>query len=207
MKSNSFSRVMKLKSNEELEGITRHKDNYTNEALQAVIWELEKRNLIVEGEIELNEEIFEEKEIKQVLLKKEFSSKENSFNEFERPTLYSKKAIRGFTIFFSTIFGAVLLMYNLKLMQKPKERIQVLIFSIIYTITVYFLLNFLPRNLITTLVINLIGYGILSEFFWNKNLGKDLIYKKKEITKPLIISLLLTGFLVFLILSPLILKG
>lgn len=207
MKSNSFSRNMKLKSNVELEGIIDQKENYTNEALQAVIWELEKRDLIVEGEIELNEEVIAEKELKPALLEKEFITNESAFNEFEQSTLYSKNAIRGFTIFFSTIFGAVLLMYNLKVMKKPKERIQVLFFSIIYTILVYFLLNFLPKSFLTTLILNLIGYTVLSEYFWNKDLGKDLIYKKKEITKPLIISLLLTGFLVFLILSPLILKG
>ncbi|MDD7915246.1 hypothetical protein [Polaribacter ponticola] len=156
---------MKLKSNVELEGIIDQKENYTNEALQAVIWELEKRNLIVEGEIELNEEVIAEKELKSASLEKEFTSNEGAFNEFEQSTLYSKNAIRGFTIFFSTIFGAVLLMYNLKVMKKPKERIQVLFFSIIYTIFVYFLLNFLPKSFLTTLILNLIGYTILSEFF------------------------------------------
>jgi hypothetical protein len=39
-----------------------------------------------------------------------------------------------------------------------------------------------------TLLFNMIGYAILSEFFWNKNLGNRLAYQKKEIWKPLMIS-------------------
>ena len=55
-----------------------------------------------------------------------------------------------------------------------------------------------------TLILNYIGYEVLSEFYWNKELGKDLNYEKKQITKPLIISLLITFFLVFLIFLPML---
>jgi len=191
---------MGLKSDSELKNIIENKSKYTNEALQAVIWELEKRELISEEEIKLEENTIEpSKEIKT------FNSDESAFDEFEKVVLYSKKTIQGFTIFFSTIFGAVLLMSNLKTMNKPKERTQVLVFGILYTVFIYAVLYYLTRGFLTSLILNLIGYGILSEFFWNKYLGKDISYKKKEITKPLLISLGITLILVFLMFLPVIL--
>jgi hypothetical protein len=38
----------------------------------------------------------------------------------------------------------------------------------------------------------------LVEYYWNKNLGKELKYQKKQISKPLIISFTILIFLVFL---------
>jgi hypothetical protein len=122
------------------------------------------------------------------------------------PVLYSQKAIQGFTIFFTTIFGAVLLMRNLKEMNKPKAAIQVLVFGIVYTLFSIILLNYLPKMFFITLIFNLIGYAVLSEFFWNKNLGKELAYNKKKIWKPLFISTLILFLVVFLQFLPQILE-
>ena len=55
MRTNSFTQKMSKKSNTELEQIIQEKKNYTQEALQAVIWELENRRLIKKGEIKLEE--------------------------------------------------------------------------------------------------------------------------------------------------------
>ena len=114
---------------------------------------------------------------------------ESPFEELVQPVLYSKKAIQGFTIFFSTLFGAVLLMSNLKEMNKPKERLQVLLFGIGYTVFTLVLLNFIPRVFFITLIFNIVGYAVLVEYFWNKFLGKETEHQKKAIAKPLIISL------------------
>lgn len=201
MRTNSFTRSMSKKSDAELEQIIQEKSKYTNEALQAVIWELENRNLIEKEEIVLEVA----KEDKVLVSDKVDEKKENAFEEFELPVLYSKKAIQGFTIFFTTIFGAVLLMKNLKEMNKPKARMLVLFFGISYTLFSVILLNYLPKTFLITLIFNLFGYGILIEFFWNKNLGKDLKYTKKQIWKPLIISILITFVFVFLQFLPQIL--
>ena len=207
MRNNKFSRNMSLKSNTELESIIENKQNYTDDALQAVIWELEDRGIIEKDSLEILEVKPILENINTDVKLEENSNIENAFDEFEKPVLYSKKAIQGFTIFFSTIFGTALLMSNLKAMNKPKERTQVLLFGIVYTVFTYFFLNYLPKSFFVTLIFNFIGYGVLAEYYWNKTLGKDVFHKKKQITKPLIISLLITVFLVFLILSPLILKG
>jgi hypothetical protein len=206
MRTNSFTAKMSKKSNEELETIFDEKSKYTEEAVQAVIWELENRSLIEKTEI-LYQDPEKVVQVTKVTRTKETQEKnESPFEELVLPVLYSKKAIQGFTIFFTTIFGAVLLMRNLKEMNKPKAAIQVLVFGIVYTLFSIILLNYLPKMFFITLIFNLIGYAVLSEFFWNRNLGKELAYNKKKIWKPLFISTLILFLVVFLQFLPQILE-
>ena len=198
MRKNTFTLKMSKKSNAELEGIIQDKSSYTEEALQAVIWELENRNLIEKDEIILEETAaVEGVQISEKINK----NNESVFEGFENPILYSKKAVQGFTIFFGPLFGAVLLMFNLKAVNKPKARMQVLVFGIGYTLFSFVGLNYLPKMFLITLIFNVIGYVVLVEYFWNQNLGKELQYTTKEITKALIISLLFTLIMLFILIS------
>lgn len=196
MRTNNFTQNMLKKSNAALADILEDKETYTDEAIQAVIWELENRDIIEKGSIIHNpvllekDILVEEKEIEDIPAA--------SIEELAIPTLYSKRAIQGFTIFFSTLFGAVLLMNNLKKLNKPRARMEVFVFGIGYTFLTILLLNYLPKTVFLTMVFNLIGYAVLVEYYWNKNLGKELKYQKKQISKPLIISFTILIFLVFL---------
>ena len=204
MRTNTFTLKMSKKSNAELEGIIQDKSSYTEEALQAVIWELENRNLIEKDEIILEETAA----VEGVQISEKINEKNESvFEEFEKPILYSKKAVQGFTIFFGPLFGAVLLMFNLKAVNKSKARMQVLVFGIGYTLLSFVGLSYLPKMFFITLIFNVIGYVVLVEYFWNQNLGKELQYTTKEITKPLIISLLILALVIFLQFLPIILDA
>ena len=194
---------MRLKSNKELETILKKNNDYTQEAIQAVIWEMENRNLIDKSDVLYKNTFKENNQIDTD--EKNLDNNENPSKELILPVLYSKRAIQGFTIFFTTIFGAVLLMYNLKEMNKLKERNQVLIFGIVFTILSAILLNYLPKMIFTTLLFNLIGYAVLIEFFWKNNIEKELEYAKKEVWKPLTISIIILLLLLFLQLLPQIL--
>lgn len=197
MRTNSFTTIMRTKSNNELETILSEKNKYTAEAIQAVTWVLEDRGLIEKPTILLDKTTKEL--VETATFKDKTAINKNPFKEFETPFLYSKNTILGFTIFFSTIFGAVLLMHNLKKMNKPKARNQVLVFGILYTIGATILLNYLPKSIFTTLLLNLVGYMVLSEYFWNNNLGKDLKHQIKQIWMPLGISILIVIALIFLV--------
>ena len=194
---------MRLKSNKELKTILKKNNDYTQEAIQAVIWEMENRNLIDKSDVLYKNTFKENNQIDTD--EKNLDNNENPSKKLILPVLYSKRAIQGFTIFFTTIFGAVLLMYNLKEMNKLKERNQVLIFGIVFTILSAILLNYLPKMIFTTLLFNLIGYAVLIEFFWKNNIEKELEYAKKEVWKPLTISIIIVLLLLFLQLLPQIL--
>jgi hypothetical protein len=109
------------------------------------------------------------------------------------PKIYSARAIWGFTVFFSTIFGGVLLMQNLKDVGKKKEANMVLLFSILFTAVSIYIVN-IPEKPVTNIAMmcNFVGGGILSYFAQNKHFPDEKSYPKKAIWKPLIISILIT---------------
>lgn len=122
-------------------------------------------------EIENSErEEFEENEITEIL-----------------PQLYSKRVITAFSVIFSTIFGAAILMSNLKKKGEKKGRIQVLIFSLIYTVGLIFTVNSVSSSKFT-LPLNILGAILLNEYFWNRYLGKNIEFEKKSWVKPALIS-------------------
>ena len=106
--------------------------------------------------------------------------------------LYSKQAIRGFSVFFTTIFGGVLLMQNLKQVGKKKEAYISILFSIAYTIISILIVN-IPEKPITsiTIFINMIGGYLLIYLFEEKHIPNKSEYKNKKILKPFIISILI----------------
>ena len=85
----------------------------------------------------------------------------DSSNNFK---IYSKKAILGFSIFFSTIFGAVLLMTNLRGIGQEKQANIILLCSIIYTALTIFLVN-LPENQNSALTYLCNMYGRKGSFY------------------------------------------
>src|SRR5262249_48051509 len=95
------------------------------------------------------------------------------------PKIYSKTAIRGFSILFSTVFGGVLLMQNLRDIGNKKAANTVLIFSIVFTLITIGIAN-IPDKSITSLpfLCNLIGGSILSEYFYKKYFPADSNYEK-----------------------------
>ncbi|MFM2291610.1 MAG: hypothetical protein RIS29_1423 [Bacteroidota bacterium] len=111
-------------------------------------------------------------------------------SDFSVPTLYSPRTIRGFSIFFSPIFGGVLLMQNLLTTNQKKLAYYVLAGSIGYTI----LLSVLAYSLTLEYKLygfNLLGGYILADIIQKRFLPKENKYYKKKIWKPLIISLLI----------------
>ena len=117
----------------------------------------------------------------------------DEFEKTENLKIYSKKAIWGFSVFFSAIFGAVLLMQNLRDVGRKKEANQILIYSIIYTIITIIIINaFDKQNTSMNLIFNMAGGGILSEYYFKNYFPNDEKLEKKKIWKPLIISILIT---------------
>ncbi len=119
----------------------------------------------------------------------------------ERPKIYSRRAISGFAVFFTTIFGAVLLMQNLNSIGKRKEAYIILICSIFYTIFSIIVVNIPDKpHTSLTMLLNIAGAVALSEFLFKKYFPDEKQYPKKKIWKPLIISIaIILPFLLALI--------
>lgn len=109
------------------------------------------------------------------------------------PKIYSKKAILGFSVFMSSLFGGILLYINLKDLKKDKEANIVLGVSVLLTILTYFVMS-IPENPKSSLayLCGFIGGGILSYFFVPKYIPNEESHPKKQIWKPLIIATIIT---------------
>jgi hypothetical protein len=107
--------------------------------------------------------------------------------------IYSKRAVWGFSIFFTTIFGGVLLMQNLVALNKKKQAYQVLAFSILYTLLGIYLSNLSETpNTGINFAVNAVGGVVLTEFFFKRYVPDESNLPKKKIWKALIISILIT---------------
>ena len=194
MNENKYLEKFQTKTNSDLEYILENKEKYNEKAVSASIQILTERNGKTATIETAENEIKAAKEKKIVQQKKltEETEKKNFLTEDPNaPELHSKNVIMLFSAIFSTIFGAVLLMYNMKQTENSKGRIQVLIFGVLYTLAIIVTINLLNIGTNLALVFNFVGAGILTEYFWNKFIGKEFQYRKRSWIKPAIISVLI----------------
>lgn len=188
----SFDEMMANKSDEDLMEYIDNVPKYTVQAIQAAINELRKRGkqFTQEDLQEINQTIKEKATLKQ---KEEDTLKTNSWKKNivtdpNAPQYYSQRAIWGFSIVFTVVFGAALLASNLK---DKKAKWIVWTFGVVYTGIAIAIMNQLPRNTGLTIGINAGGAILLTQIFWNRFIGKDTTFRVKPIWKPLIISILI----------------
>jgi hypothetical protein len=131
-------------------------------------------------------------------LRMEMQETEEQQPNEQSAAIYSKWAILGFSIFFSPIAGAILLMINLRAAGYKKEGTMVLLFSIVYQLLSAYIFFYAGKNLkYYTLISAIIGGGILAEYFFKKYFP-DNNYEYKSILKPLMVGLLVIILLVLL---------
>ncbi|GEJ44351.1 hypothetical protein [Chryseobacterium sp. ON_d1] len=120
--------------------------------------------------------------------------------EEKLPKIYSKKAILGFSIFLSTLFGGVLLYQNLIEVNKKKEAYTVLAISVLLTIVTGVIVN-IPEEPKSSLayICGLGGGSLLSYYFMPKYFPDEEKYPKKAIWKTLIIGVIIVAVLLFFI--------
>lgn len=134
------------------------------------------------------------------------TTEETTVSETEKSSsvkIYSKKAIWGFSVFFTPVFGGILLRQNLIDCQKIKEANMVLLASTGFTILTILITNSMEKtSSLLTFGLNMAGGAILSEYFFKKYFPED-DYEYKKIWKALLISVLITiPFLLAILYAP-----
>jgi len=188
MKRNYLSKVMSEKSDFELDEIISDKTRYTEDAIQAVTWEIERRIQSNENtinsktiEIESNQETFQETEY---IDKEEENDDENVeyvLDDLSLPELYTKNTIVLISCIFSTFFGAILLSSNLKYTENYSKWLIVLLVGFGFSIILFLALIMFGLKLYLLVGINILGSKILTEHFWNKYIGIDFKHRSKKI--------------------------
>jgi len=190
-----FESSLRKKTDEELMEYVGNFERYAPWALSAVVNELKERGTALSDE-ELNslyEKIEKKKEINEEETLNIFgypkSWKKYVVTDPDAPLLYSKIAISSFSLFFSAIFGAILLALNIG---NKTNKIKAVVIGILFTIFAILIGNLVPNSSIYTLVINGIGGYLLATEFWNKYIGREIKYRTKPIWIPLLISIIIT---------------
>jgi len=115
----------------------------------------------------------------------------NIVSDESAPSLYSVPVIFGFTAIMSSLFGAILMILNLRAMAKPEGIVPVLTFGLGVSAVQWISVDLDP-SYIFYIVINLVGAGLLSTYFWNKFIGARTKYRLRPIVVPLIVAVILT---------------
>lgn len=169
----NWPEIVSNNTNLELANIIRDSTYEPEEKVTATLIELKKR--VIEATV--YSEIIES-----------IKSKEPKLDE-NLPTLYSDRVIYIFSILFSVIFGGILFARNLKEVDKKNGIYPVIIFSVLYTALSIYILNLINAGTPGTFVLGAIGALVINNVFWNKYIGKEVLYHKKSYKKPLIIAL------------------
>jgi hypothetical protein len=113
-------------------------------------------------------------------------------NQENTVKIYSKRAIWGFSVFFSPVFGGFLLRQNLIDSNRKKEANLILLISIAFTVLTIFIVNsFHTKGGSFSYLFNMVWGAILSEYFFKKYFPDDH-YEYKKIWKALLISIAIT---------------
>jgi hypothetical protein len=188
---NFYYKKFKDKTDKELKNILKEKENYTSEAIIASYKILKERNLVLEEFAAIENDIKKLESVKEN--QKEAQAKNPETAKTKDLELYSKKTILGFSIFFSTIFGVVLLVFNMQQVNSQKGKNQVIFFGIAYFIFTIIIVQLFKTSPMLGLLFNLLGATILNEYFWNKFIGKDIAFQKRNWLKPALIFLTITA--------------
>ena len=207
MEKNNYLRSFQKKSDSELKSIIENQHQFTQQAIDASNHILTQRGIVKSNRERIeNHSLMEKDETIENETSEDRKKGSNNLgnNKYitddpNAPELYSKRAVYVLTILFSTIAGTVLMMHNLKQVNERKARIHVLVFGILYPLTIMFAFALLDIRSNLGMVFALLGAVILTEYFWNKFIGKEFLYRKKSSMKPFVVSLLIVIPLVILL--------
>lgn len=189
-KENHFSSKMTKMSEAELRDYVDNREKFQVAAVQAAIWELEKRELAGEDMKILEQKIEQEKTERQETFKKEQGLK-NITDDPNAPLLYRDKFIMFFGVLFSVLAGGILMAINFSKLGKKNLILPVIIVSLIYTILQGYLLSLMETSSnMLAYPASFLGMLILEKLFWKKHTEEELQYRKRPVWGAVIIALL-----------------
>ncbi|UYW00862.1 hypothetical protein K5I29_10160 [Flavobacterium agricola] len=112
-------------------------------------------------------------------------------------TLYSRKAILGFSAFCTPIFGAFLMRYNLKEINQSKKGNQAVLLSVFLTAIIIYLNLTFDNGL--AILFNFFAGLLLAELFYKKQLEDTLAFEIKPIKQPALVALAIFVSIIFIL--------
>jgi len=196
-----------LKSNEELQNYIDNREKYLPESVEAAVAELQHRG--VEFSDEELTVIAEDMRARRAA-----TSVQTSFNGFfsdpekvkqvedeDAPAFFTKRAIYGFSVFFSLLFGAIMLAINVGKTENRRGIAWIVLYGLGFTVAAGILAQYYHLNSGFGFMLNILGTFPLNNFFWNKYIGYDRLYRVRPIWTALVIGLVISAILVYAIVT------
>ena len=121
------------------------------------------------------------------------------------PLLFSKRDIIFFSFLFSILFGAVLMVMNLRSLKKPEGVIPVISISFSYLISVILVVKYLESYFHSKLpgsyLFSFLGAWLILDYAWDKYIGEEIKYQKRGRVIPLIVGVFISAIYLFIIFS------
>jgi hypothetical protein len=196
-----FKELMSKKSDEALQFYLLNRSKFVLEAVEAAIEELKVRGKVITAdEVENIRNEFRQRKLLEDKEKKSwYGLNRNVVSDKNAPELYSEQAIYFFSVFFSLIMGAFLLVLNFRGAKEKKGIVEVSIFTIIFYTVELIVLAKIGYFTGFSMFINLTGAAILNYIFWPRYIGKDKVYRTKPTFTLFVICLLIKIPLVLMV--------
>jgi len=200
-----FKLIAAARPNEELQERIDNREKYLPETVEASVDELQFRGVGFSDE-ELKV-IAEDMQARRDLAASKPDSyglfsdrdKNNFIEDPDAPLLFSRRAIYGFSVFFSVVFGSIMLAINVSKIAGKGKAALVVLFGLIYTVVTILIAKTLKLNSGLGVVISLLGAALIETLFWNRFIGNATLYRKRPIWISLAIAVVLAAGLIFVI--------
>jgi len=197
------------KSDEELLDTIENRQLYLPETIEASLEELKSRgHIFTETELSVIEEDVQAHRNNAALSGRRIgfangNYKNNIIQDPDAPSLYSRQAIYGFTVFFGALFGSIMMAINFAKTKNHNNIVWVLLFGALYTTIQVIIVQSAHTGSSLTILFSIISAFILESFFWNRFIGNATFYRLKPIWIPLIIGIILSALIIIsIIYSP-----
>jgi hypothetical protein len=110
---------------------------------------------------------------------------------------YSRRVIKVFTFFFGAVFGAILMAINIAKTKDTIGVLLVLVFGFGVTVVEIGLASSANLGAAANIFFAIVNASMIDALFWNKYIGNTALYKARQYWIPLVVGLLLAGFVVW----------
>jgi len=108
------------------------------------------------------------------------------------PSYFSKKAIFLFSLFFSVLYGMIILSLNLHI---RREKSIVIGFGLTFLIAQLIFVNMFPIHIWYHVGLHVLGCAVISTQLWKRYIGINGLYKRKAVDVQIFLGLVLSTFL------------
>jgi hypothetical protein len=204
----NFSYIASSLTTEELNERINNRKKYLPETVEAAVAELQyrKRDFSNEELRDITESVQMQRKNAALVDSRlglfNNSAKNVIVKDPEAPLMYSRQALRVFTVLCGALFGSIMMAINISKTKHHSKAIWVVVFGIVFTAVQIFVVSKMPNpnsGSSGAILGGLIAAFLLDYFFWKPFIGYATFYRARPIWIPLIVALVIFGLIIALI--------